>query len=85
MVFFFCFVFYSFFSFLQIVHTTFLRFESKPVVDDATVRAKFEELRSIFGEGEATVECKQLVYVREARPYLHQDNSKQVMGVFDFK
>ena len=67
-----------------IVHSTFLRYESASQMDEAGVRQRFERLQAAWGSGTVAVSCRTLVYIREVRPYLHQDNEGNILGQFPF-
>jgi hypothetical protein len=69
----------------DIVHSTFLRYERAPEVGETEVRARFDRLRESWGSGTVAVPCRELVYIREVRPYLHQDNTGNILGTFPFR
>lgn len=66
----------------EIVHTTFLRYESAPSLSQDEIRIRFEKLKSLWKDP-ISVRCDKMVCVREIRPYLHQEDQK--LGEFQYK
>ncbi len=69
----------------EIVHSTFLRYVCAPILSEAEVRERFRQLQEAWGDDEVRVPCKILCYVREVRPYLHQNFAENVLGEFPYR
>lgn len=68
----------------NIIHTTFLRFMKAPLVSEEEVRVRFGKLQAFWKEPIA-VKCEKMVHMREVRPYLHQDNTNNILGEYKYK